>query len=165
MLRLVNATMEWEKEIMDFRQEFVDNGERISGGVGLEKAESCALWLAGEYAPHYGKVKEAVFLAVNEENKVVGISDIRLEENDFIRQFAGQLGYSVRKSERRKGYATEILRLTLQEAKKLGFEKILVTCNCNNLASAGTIEKNGGIIHEVIPHPGFPDVNRYWFEL
>ena len=165
MLKLVQASMDWEKEIMDFRQEFVDDGARISGGVGLEKAESCEAWLAGEYTPHYGKVKEAVFLAIDEEGKMVGISDIRLESNDFIRNFAGQIGYSVRKSQRRKGYATQILALTLQEAKKLGFEKILVTCNCNNAGSIGTIEKNGGVLHEVIPHPGFPDVNSYWFEL
>ena len=71
----------------------------------------------------------------------------------------------MRPSRRGRGYASEILRLTLEEAKKLGFDKILVTCNEPNLASARVIEKNNGTLEKIVPHPGFPNVRRYYFDL
>lgn len=165
MLRLVVPDTEHEAAVMDFRQEFLMANERVSGGVGLEQADSYENWLRQEYVPHYGKVDEKVFLVFNQENTLVGISDIRLQMNDFIRNFAGQIGYSVRPSQRKKGYASEILRLTLQQAALNGFSNILLTCNEPNIASAKVIEKNGGVLEKIIPHPGFPDVKRYYIEL
>ena len=164
MLRLVKANIKYENEILKFREEMMVSVNRIPGSAGLEAAESVQQWLAGEYTPHYGKVREAVFLALDEEDRVVGISDIRLESNDFIKQFAGQIGYSVSPSERGKGYATEILKQTVEEARKLGMEHILVTCNESNIASSRVIEKAGGSLESVIPHPGYPNVKRYRFE-
>ena len=70
-------------------------------------------------------------------------------------------GIEVRPSQRRKGYASEILELTLIEAAKCGLSKILITCNEPNIASAKVIEKNGGVLEKIIPHPGFPNVKRY----
>lgn len=164
-LRLVQPAAEHKKAVLDFQKEFLDSGERISGGVGLEKMDSYEKWLQHKYPPHYGQVDEAVFLAVNDENEVVGISDIRLQNNDFILMFAGQIGYSVRPSQRKKGYATEILRLTLKQAALLGFKEILITCNEPNIASSRVIEKNHGILEKIIPHPGFPNVKRYHIRL
>ncbi len=161
MLRLVLPQEVDKEKVMSFRQEFLDCNERISGGVGLEKAESYEQWLRGETIPHYGKVKEMVFLAEDEQGEIVGVSDIRMEENDFIRNFAGQIGYSIRPSRRGKGYATQLLHLTLQQAQKQGFPQVLVTCNQPNQASARVIEKNGGVLQEVVAHPGYPDVRRY----
>ena len=108
---------------------------------------------------------EVVFLAFDGSETLVGISDIRLGTNDFIQTFAGRIGYSVRPSQRRKGYASEILRLTLEKAAQYGFQKILITCNEPNIASAKIIEKNGGVLEKMIPHPGFPDVKRYYIDL
>lgn len=156
---------EHEAAVMDFRQEFLLTGERVSGGLGLELADSYADWLQHKYIPHYGQVDELVFLAFTDQNQLVGISDIRLQMNDFIRQYAGQIGYSVRPGCRGNGFATEILRLTLLQAAALpGFDRILLTCNEPNTASAKVIEKNGGILEEIIPHPGFPNVRRYWIQ-
>ena len=140
---------------MDFCREFLDRGERISGGVGLESAESYEQWLRKETVPHYGRVKEAVFLAEDETGRLVGISDIRLQSNDFIRNFAGQVGYSVRPSCRGRGYATDILALILQKARKLGFTELLITCNQPNLASARMIEKKRGHPAGNCSSPGF----------
>ena len=165
MLKLIKPDVSHKAAVMDFRNEFLDRGERVSGGAGLEGAEDYERWLNGEYTPHYGKVEEAVFLAKDENGGIVGISDVRLGTNDFILQFAGQIGYSVRPSRRGRRYASEILRLTLEEAKKLGFDKILVTCNEPNLASARVIEKNNGTLEKIVPHPGFPNVRRYYFDL
>ncbi|MBT1160673.1 MULTISPECIES: GNAT family N-acetyltransferase [Bifidobacterium] len=172
MLKLISPDAGTEQAVMEFRREFIDRGERISGGVGLEHAEDYGRWLAGDYPPHYGKVREQVFLAVDAADNpsdgrphIVGISDIRLEPNDFIDHFAGRIGYSVRPSDRGRGYAHEILRLTLFKARELGFPRILVTCNQTNVASAKVIERNHGVLEAVVPHPGFPDVRRYWINL
>ena len=119
------------------------------------------LWLSEQAKLQEGRVDEAVFLAFDDNDYLIGISDIRLGTNDFIQTFAGQIGYSVRPSQRRKGYASEILKLTLIEATKCGLSKILITCNEPNIASAKVIEKNGGVLEKIIPHPGFPNVKRY----
>ena len=160
-LKLVIPQKEHKIAVMDFREEFLKEKERISGGVGLEQAENYQDWLEHKYIPHYGLVNEAVYLAFDHNDKLIGISDIRLETNDFIQTFAGQIGYSVRPSQRRMGYASEILKLTLIEAARCGLSKILITCNEPNIASAKVIEKNGGTLEKIIPHPGFPNVKRY----
>lgn len=161
MLKLVIPEQKHEMAVMEFRKEFLQAKERVSGGVGLEQAENYQDWLDHKCLPHYGLVDEAVFLAFDSDEHLVGISDIRLGTNDFIRNFAGQIGYSVRPSQRRKGYASEILRLTLMKAAEYGFSELLITCNDPNIASAKVIEKNGGILENIIPHPGFPDVRWY----
>lgn len=161
MLKLVIPEQKHEMAVMEFRKEFLQAKERVSGGAGLEQAENYQDWLDHKCLPHYGLVDEAVFLAFDNDENLVGISDIRLGTNDFIRNFAGQIGYSVRPSQRRKGYASEILRLTLMKAAEYGFSELLITCNDPNIASAKVIEKNGGILESIIPHLGFPDVRRY----
>lgn len=160
-LKLMTPQKEHKIAVMDFREEFLRAKERISGGIGLVQAENYEDWLAHKYIPHYGLVDEAVFLAFDNNDYLIGISDIRLGTNDFIQTFAGQIGYSVRPSQRGKGYASEILKLTLIEAAKCDLSKILITCNEPNIASAKVIEKNGGVLEKIIPHPGFPDVKSY----
>lgn len=163
-LKLVIPTLKHQSDVMIFRQEFVDNNERISGGVGLEQVANYCDWLDHKYIPHYGKVNELIFLAYDGDI-LIGISDIRLSTNDFVNTYAGQIGYSVLPSLRGRGYATKILELTLKKAKECDFDKILITCNKSNIASAKVIERNGGILEKIIPHPGFPDVKRYYIDL
>ena len=163
MVRLVQADIQYTDMIVDFRKETMSGLKRISGGVGLESADDIQRWLDGEYVPHYGKVEELVFLALNENGRMIGIADLRLESNDFISNFAGQIGYTVRPSERGKGYATEILSEVIRYAEESGMRNILVTCNEDNIASAKVIEKAGGKLEGIIPHPGFPNVRRYRF--
>ena len=163
-LRLETPGAEHKEAVMDFRQEFLAARERVSRGVGLELADTYERWLTRSVVPHYGKVEEAVFLAFDQGDNLVGISDIRLQTNETISAYAGQIGYSVRPSQRNKGYASEILRLTLGQAAGLGFSQVLITCNEPNTASAKVIERNGGRLEAVIPHPGYPNVKRYWVE-
>lgn len=96
-----------------------------------------------------GIVPQTVYFGVV-GNKFVGILKLRHKLNKNLLQKGGHIGYSVMPSERCKGYATEMLKLGLQKAKKLGIEKVLVTCLEKNIASRKVIERNGGILENKI---------------
>jgi predicted acetyltransferase len=78
----------------------------------------------------------------------------------------GHIGYAVVPEFRRRGYATEILRLSVKIAReKFGLGRILVTCDDDNIGSIRTIEKNGGILENVISGPDLDKPKRrYWIE-
>src|SRR5690606_1162588 len=77
--------------------------------------------------------------------KVVGRVSIRHKLNDFLKQYGGHVGYGVVRSERRKGYATEILRQSLSVCSVLGLNRIMISCDVDNEGSKRVIEKNGGV--------------------
>lgn len=104
-----------------------------------------------------------MYLAIRkEDNRLVGIIDLRHHINHpILGTWGGHCGYSVRPSERGKGYASEMLRLNIQKAGAMGIDKLLVTCDTTNLASEKTILANGGVFESVIDVDGCP-MKRYW---
>ena len=96
------------------------------------------------------------------DDKVVGVIDLRHHINHpILGTWGGHCGYSVRPSERGKGYAKEMLRLNMQNAKSMGIEKLLITCDLKNAASEKTILANGGVYENTINVDG-RDLKRYW---
>ncbi|QQS59282.1 GNAT family N-acetyltransferase [Candidatus Peregrinibacteria bacterium] len=99
-----------------------------------------------------------------DNDKFVGHVNIRHELNDKLKKEGGNIGYAIRPTERQKGYGSKILELAIQKAKKIGLQKVLITCNDENIASAKIIEKNGGklqdknIVDEKL-------VRRYWLNV
>jgi len=109
----------------------------------------------------------STFLFAFVGNRIVGRASIRHALNEFLHRVGGHIGYVVVPEFRRRGYATEILRQSLQIARdKCGLNRILVTCDDDNIGSIRTIEKNGGVLENVV---GAPDLDkplrRYWIEL
>lgn len=106
------------------------------------------------------------FLLAFAERELVGRVSIRHTLNDFLLQVGGHIGYGVRPAFRRRGYATAILRQALVVVRDLGVDKALVTCDDDNVASARTIERCGGVLHNVVEPPASgPAKRRYWIGL
>lgn len=113
-----------------------------------------------------GRVPDSMLYAFV-DGKIVGRSSIRHELNDHLFKLGGHIGYAVASSFRQKGYATEILKQSLVYCRDvLKLDKVLVTCDDDNVASIKTIEKNGGILENKIKVKE-EDVltRRYWINL
>ena len=107
-----------------------------------------------------GRVPSTFLIAENDGN-LVGRTSIRHELNDYLLSVGGHIGYGVRPSYRRQGFATEILRQSLVLIHGLGVTKILVTCDDDNLGSIKVIESQGGILENKVEFEGTVK-RRYW---
>ncbi|PZE20497.1 GNAT family acetyltransferase [Paenibacillus xerothermodurans] len=112
-----------------------------------------------------GYVPHSTFWLVNADRRVLGAVNIRHRLNDNLRQIGGHIGYGIRPSERRKGHATELLRLALIEARNIGIERALVHCRKTNVGSARVIQKNGGVLESEETDTAGQVVQRYWIEM
>jgi len=81
-------------------------------------------------------------------------------DNEFLRTLGGHIGYSIRPSHRRSGHATAALGLALDRARELGLDRVLVTCDDDNVGSARTIERRGGVLEGLREGK-----RRYWIAL
>lgn len=99
------------------------------------------------------------------DGKIVGRVSIRHELNDFLLKIGGHVGYGVLPEYRRKGYAKLMLQEALNYCKKLGINKVLVTCDDDNIGSIKTIESAHGILENKIDGgTGKPLKRRYWID-
>ena len=92
-----------------------------------------------------GWVPDSTFWLINQDKRILGVVNIRHQLTEFLLNSGGHIGYGIRPSERRKGFATKLLSLSLEKAKELGIRKALVVCNEDNTGSFKTIINNGGI--------------------
>ena len=112
-----------------------------------------------------GLVPDSTFFCLDEErNIVVGAVNIRHYLNDALLLNGGHIGDGVRPSERRKGIATKMISLALDECRKLGIQKVLMVCDKDNVGSAKSIRNNGGVLENEIVVNGVVE-QRYWIEL
>ena len=101
----------------------------------------------------------------SERDKLIGIIDIRHELNDFLAAFGGHIGYGVRASERRNGYAAKILRMGLELCKSINLGRVMLACYKDNAASGKTIVNNGGMLEREFVHADGKTVQVYWITL
>ena len=143
----------------------------MDGTSGLETAKTFEEWLKGvilnahEETVSKGFVPATSYLAISTDNeRLIGMIQIRHNLNDFLLNYGGHIGYSVRKSTREQGYATEMLNLALRECARSGIKKILLTCSKENSASARVIVKNGGVLENELLQDN-QITQRYWITL
>jgi predicted acetyltransferase len=102
----------------------------------------------------------------NNDKRLVGMIQIRHYFNDYLEKYGGNIGYSIRPSERRKGYAKEMLKTAFPFCRELGLKRVLITCIDGNIGSEKTILANGGVYEYTIHEPNEnEDLKRFWIEL
>jgi predicted acetyltransferase len=125
----------------------------------LDRLEACRLGaeIARGFAAHES------FWLVDDRQRVVAVSNFRPTLTAQLRKHGGHIGFGVRPSERRRGYATAVLRETLGKAKERGISQALLTCYKGNIGSATVIKRNGGVLDSEEAMEGHPDImQRYW---
>jgi predicted acetyltransferase len=172
-MQLIAPTMAYDKQIQAYRRAFLASGDSMDGCGSLRRFERTQDWLdqiealrRPETTPP-GLVPMTQYIYVREDDgKVVGVIQIRQCFNEFLEKYAGHIGYSVCPSERKKGYATQMLRLVLPECKSLGINRILICCVRGNEGSRRTILNNGGKYESTVylEERGVY-LERYWIDL
>lgn len=173
-LSLVRPSEEYAEQVMSYKKEMSQNGVSFDGCAGLEDVQSFEEWidfetrLKAKYKDGY--VPSELFLAVRKtDNLLVGMIDFRHPLSEFLLKFGGNIGYSIRPSERQKGYASEMLGLILPVCHEFGVNKVLLTCAKENEASRKTILKNGGVLeNEITDTAGLSKdgiIQRYWISI
>lgn len=172
-LLLLRPTAKYIPQYEAYRREFLDFGGSMDGAGSLRRLESGRAWLdeverfsRPETVPE-GKVVSTQFILVREaDDRLLGMLQLRHDLNDYLRRIAGHIGYSVRPSERRRGYAKRMLAMALDEARKLGLERVMISCSVENEASRRTILSNGGVFEStVLDETDGELLERYWIEL
>jgi len=159
-MKLITPTMEYDRQIQAFRTEYLASGESMDGGASLRKFDKTQEWL-DQLEPDTSQ-----YICLDEDGKMVGILQLRHKFNDFLRKYAGHIGYAVCPSERRKGYASRMLAGVLPRCRELGIMDVLVTCLENNEGSRRTILKNGGVYESTVFEPeSQSSIERYWIHL
>lgn len=157
-MKLVFPNILYKEKAIEYIDEFIANNSEINGSGALD-----GFLVDSTYEEWLKKVMSDVdvaniekprvpaltyFFVREEDDRIVGMINIRLALNDFLRKEGGHIGYSVRPTERGKGYAKDMLNRALMVCDTFGIKEVLVTCDKVNLASAGVIKACGGELAE-----------------
>ena len=114
-----------------------------------------------------GWVPGHTFWLVRNQQRLIGVINVRCGSTPFIESEGGHIGYSVRPTEQGKGYATRMLQMAIARARPLGLTRVLITCDKRNVASARVIQKCDGVLENEVPSlvAGREITQRYWIEL
>ena len=182
-LELQLPTIQHKIAAENFKSEFLEMHELVIHGSALFDQLEYEQWLTHntnnrqESTVSIGWVTATTFFAVRKRDlKIIGMIDIRHNlGNELLAQYGGHMGYSVRPSEREKGYATEILKMGIEYAKSLNIEKLMLACFSDNIPSIKTIIKCGGVLSDTKPYTdgqlvNIPNseeklVNVYWIDI
>jgi predicted acetyltransferase len=169
-LKLAKPAMKYQAAYYEFFQEYQVSGEPFipwvikfdpdpfDGFIKTLQDMEDGLDLPSGYVPG------STFWLVEDDERIIGVVNIRHRLTESLRKEGGHIGYGIRPTERNKGYGTIILKLALEEAKKLGIRKALLTCSKDNIASAKVIINNKGVLdsEDIV---GKRALQRYWISL
>jgi len=170
--RLVKPNIDFETSYASLIAEFVDSGEVLipfslryphedfAALVKHLEDQACGLGLLD------GFVANSTYWLLDGDDEIMGVSNLRHHLTAALMRIGGHIGYGVRPSRRCRGYASELLRLTLLEAGSRGLSRVLLTCDKSNEASIRTIQKNGGVLdsEEYLSEQN-DVVQRYWIDI
>ena len=168
---LEQPTVELRNEYLSFYQEWKACGETMVPRVISKDPSDFPAMIQflfdaeqEENLPE-GLVPGSTYWLVSEEKRVIGAVNIRHRLNEALLNAGGHIGYGIRPSERRKGYATRLLFLALEKAQELGIASVLVVCDDGNIGSEKTIVKNGGVQDTSFVEEDGNIVKRFWIRV
>lgn len=168
---LVKPDLSYADEIIKYKEESLAESPIINGSAGLDRFSSIEIWFeelkkrSCEDTVPEGLVPSSTYLAVREkDNYIVGMIDIRHYLNEYLTQAGGHIGYGVRKTERNKGYAKQMLKLALEKCKELKIKKVLITCDEDNIASEKVILSANAKLEDIRNVDG-ENKKRFWIDL
>ena len=168
---LVKPDLSYADEIIKYKEESLAESPIINGSAGLDRFSSIEIWFeelkkrSCEDTVPKGLVPSSTYLAVREkDNYIVGMIDIRHYLNEYLTQAGGHIGYGVRKTERNKGYAKQMLKLALEKCKELKIKKVLITCDEDNIASEKVILSANAKLEDIRNVNG-ENKKRFWIDL
>lgn len=169
-LELILPTIEYKKQIEKYKKDMIDAGSSMDG-CGTLRGDDVETWLKksddwreGKNLPE-GFVPSTQYICVRKnDNKIVGMLQIRHQLNDFLFNFGGHVGDSVAVGERNKGYGKRLLALGLEKCKELGIKRVLITCKDTNVASRKCIIANGGQYEDTRNKGEGINLERYWID-
>ena len=170
-LKLIEPTVELKSEFFTMVEEYHKSKDVDIpgiGGMGIKNFEESICEQLG-YAKGIGLPKGWVPCNIYWpicQGRIIGTCELRHRLTKELRNYGGHIGYSIRPSQRNKGYGTKMLALALEKARMLGIEQVLITCGDDNIASVRIIEKNGGKLEDKIPLENREVLTRrYWIDL
>lgn len=161
-MQLRRPTISDEKAILEMFKEFQDSSSKLHGCFNLDHL-NYSEWLKQTKDYEMGLdipetfVPNIEFILWDNQDRAIGFLNLRLMLNKKLLEKSGHIGYSIRPSQRNKGYGKQILALGLQEAYRKNIREVLVTCHESNVASRAIILANGGILEDVRK-----GMERYW---
>ena len=167
-MKLVKLEEKYKEQLFDMMDEWCGTGEkivpyaiRVTDYHDFEKYRN-SIELK---KPSENHVPSSTYFCLDEERNIfVGAVNIRHYLNESLLLNGGHIGDGIRPSERRKGYATAMIGLALEECKKLGIDKVLMVCDKENIGSAKSIINNGGGLENEVVVEGVTE-QRYWIAL
>lgn len=166
-IRLVKLSNEYKRHLTEMMDEWTATGEIIvPSAIRRNDYHDFDYYLEhlDRKVEIDGKVPHDVFFCLDVDRDIfVGAINVRHYCTKEMLINAGHIGDGIRPSERRKGYATAMIGLALQEAKKLGLDRVLMCCDKENIGSAKSIMKNGGVLENEVVVDGVVE-QRYWIQ-
>lgn len=172
-IRLIRLTSEYKQQLFEMLTEWkndiiINNTDRSPWRIWANDFHDFDHYVENldvkEGNPDGWVPDTTLFCLDQDRNILVGAVNIRHYLNDRLLKSGGHIGDGVRPSERRKGYATAIIALALEECRKLGIQKVLMCCDEDNIGSAKSIIRNGGVLENEVEEDGHI-VQRYWIQL
>ena len=175
-IKLIKPTIEYKQQaeelIKEIKKYDIDNQDAFAGCSSIEKYDY-EVWLKKldedldfeNIKP--GRVPASTYFSVRKsDNKIIGIINIRYELNEYLENYGGHIGYSIRPTERKKGYGYKQFKLALEKCLEISIHKVLITCSENNIGSTKIIEACGGIYEDTrFCEKENDSLKRYWIKL
>lgn len=167
-LKLVKATVEYKSQITEMLDEWYAFREKIIP-YAIRRLDyhdfECYCQNIEIKNINEGMVPDTTFFCLDEDrNIMVGAVNIRHYLNEALLLNGGHIGDGVRPSERKKGIATKMIELALEECRRLGINKVLMVCDKENIGSAKSIINNGGLLENEVVIDNVVE-QRYWITL